>query len=228
MAATERGRDLSLDIRSEQLSLLIAQSSPTPVVSMTVTGVVAVILWPVQDHVVLLIWCACIFVTGMFRIRYFEDYRRHPPSLPEVSARERIYLLTLFAYFLTWGLGGVWLMPRESPVHQVTVMFFLMAMAGSAVSVFSANRLALLGAVSALLVPASIWFYSRGDFLSFGLALAGTAFVISAARSSKVLTKTLLQNLILKPQFARGQNTGGKAQLGAHYSTGRSGARQPG
>jgi PleD family two-component response regulator len=54
-----------------------------------------------------------------------------------------------------------------------------------------------LGAVTALLLPVLAWYYSRSDFQSIGMAVAGTIFLLSAIRSSKVLSRAMGQNLRL-------------------------------
>ncbi len=190
-------------IRAEQLELLIDQSYPAAYVSLLVAGLAVVILWSAQDHTTLLIWLGCTVLAGLSRLVVFIHYWRWPPHEEQVPARERAYFITMMLYFSVWGIGGVWLMPEDSPVHQVVVAYFLIGMAGSAIAVFSANRFMLLCAVAVLLTPTLVWLYSRADLLSVGIAIGGTAFLLSAVRSSRILSRAMRQNLSLKHRLMR-------------------------
>ncbi len=161
------------------------------------------VLWPAQDHRVLLVWLGLLVTAGLSRVAVFLHYWRWPPGEEQVKARERLYFITMMLYFSVWGVGAIWLMPEQSPVHQVVIAYFLIGMAGSAIAVFSANRFMLLCAVAVLLIPMLGWFFSRGDFFNVGIALGGSAFLLSAVRSSRILAKAMRQNLSLKHRLMR-------------------------
>ena len=196
-------------IRSEQLELLLSQSYPAAFISPAMAVVLVAVLWSVREHTVLLSWYGAILFTTVMRLVVFVKYRQGQPSVLAAPAWERAYLVTALLYFLTWGLGGIWIMPAESQLHQVVVLYFLIGIAGSAVSVFSANRSIQLAAAVSVLLPGLCWFYAQSDFLSVGIAVAGTAFLLSAIRSSKILASAMLQNLRLKPVDG-GQGQGGR------------------
>lgn len=199
----DTGDSAAHKIRAEQLELLIDQSYPAAYVSLLVAALVVAILWPAQDHLTLLVWLGCTVLAGLSRVLVFIHHWRWPPREEQVPARERAYFATMMLYFSVWGIGGVWLMPEDSPVHQVVVAYFLIGMAGSAIAVFSANRFMLLWAVAVLLTPTLIWLFARADLLSVGIALGGTAFLLSAVRSSRVLSRAMRQNLSLKHRLMR-------------------------
>jgi diguanylate cyclase (GGDEF)-like protein len=223
-------------IRAEQLELLIDQSYPAAYMSLVVAGLLVMILWPAQDHRTLLFWLGAAAITGLLRIVVFLQYWRWPPRDEQVAARERAYLITMVLYFGVWGVGSLWIMPHDSPVHQVVVSYFLIGMAGSAIAVFSANRLMLLCAIAILLIPSLGWFFSRGDLLSIGMAAGGTAFLLSAIRSSRVLSRAMRQNLRLKHRLIRAKSAAenlarvdeltGLANRRAFYETAESMAAQ--
>ena len=204
---TDEGDDprdsAAVKIRAEQLELLIDQSYPAAYMSLLIAAVLVMILWEAVDHGSLLVWLGAVVLTGLSRIMVFIQYWRWPPLETQVPLRERLYFLTMVAYFSVWGIGALWLMPPDSPVHQVIIVYFLIGMAGSAIAVFSANRFMLLCAVALLLVPSLIWMFSRGEALYVGIALGGTAFLLSAIRSSRILSRAMRQNLSLKHRLMR-------------------------
>ena len=186
------------EIRSEQMALLIEQSYPAAYISLLVGALLVAILWPAQSHTKLLIWLGALLLAALLRLIVFRHYRRSPPAPEEVQSREKTYFSATLLYFLCWGVGGIWIMPADSPVAQITVFYFLIGLAGSAIAVFSASRTMQLSAVGALLIPILIWFFTRGDFHSVGMAVAGTIFFLSAIRSSRVLARVMRQNLTMK------------------------------
>lgn len=150
-----------------------------------------------------MIWVSLVLATGLMRLALFLRYRRAMPPENRVPIWERTFFILTMLYFLSWGIGGLWIMPTDSLVHQVVILYFLIGLAGSAVAVFSANRVLLLGAISALLLPMLFWLFSKTDTLSIGLGLAGAAFLVSAVRSSRILSSAMRQNLRLNHQLVK-------------------------
>jgi diguanylate cyclase (GGDEF)-like protein len=105
-------------------------------------------------------------------------------------------------YFSGWGLGGVWVMPDTSPVHQVIIFFFLMGLAGSAMAVFSMSRNMQLIVIVILLCPSTVKFLISGSIAFQGMAIATIIFFLSALRSSAILWQTMHQNILLKHELA--------------------------
>ncbi len=193
-------------IRASKFDLLIRQSSPTPVISMGMAGLITFLLWEVQSQLVLGVWLLLILVTGVARIQFFREYRTRRPAPDRIPRWEFFYRLTILTYFLAWGLGGLWVMPSDSLVYQLALLYFLMGLAGAAISVFSADRISLMLAISSLLAPSLVWFAILGDPLRVVCALAGAVFLVSAARSAGVFTGTVTHNFELADRLAREKN----------------------
>jgi signal transduction histidine kinase len=189
-------------IRASKFDLLINQSSPTPVISMGMAALITFLLWDIQSRIVLGSWMLMILVTGAIRIRFFREYSKRRPTPDRIPRWEFFYRLSILAYFLAWGLGGLWVMPADSVIYQLAVLYFLMGLAGAAISVFSADRVSLMFAICSLLLPPLVWFAILGDPLRVVCALAGGVFLISASRSSGVFAGTITQNLELTERLA--------------------------
>ena len=169
---------------------------------MGMAALITFLLWDVQSRIVLGAWMLMILATGAIRIQFFREYSKRQPSPDRIPRWEFFYRLSILAYFLAWGLGGLWVMPADSLIYQLAVLYFLMGLAGAAISVFSADRVSLMLAICSLLLPPLLWFAILGDPLRVVCALAGGVFLISAARSSGVFTGTITQNLKLTERLA--------------------------
>ncbi len=193
-------------IRARKFDLLINQSSPTPIISMGMAGLMTFLLWELQNQLVLAAWMVAILVTGAIRIQFFREYRKRRPTPDRIPRWEFWYRLSILAYFLAWGLGGLWVMPADSMILQLAVLYFLMGLAGAAISVFSADRVSLMFAICSLLLPTIVWFAMLGDPIRVVCALAGGVFLVSASRSSGVFTGTITQNLELTERLAKARD----------------------
>lgn len=189
-------------IRLRKFDLLLSQSSPTPLVSVGMAVLLVLLLWPVQDHRVLVLWLVFIGLSGLLRVSLFWWYAGSVNAMVDLSRWIFYYRATVSAYFLVWGLGGVWIMPPDSPMHHFVVLYFLMGLAGSAISVLSADRVSLMIAIYSLLLPSLIWFAAIGGVLHSVSAVAGFVYLLSASRSSGVFDGTITENLELAERLA--------------------------
>ncbi|MBE9560948.1 MAG: GGDEF domain-containing protein [Proteobacteria bacterium] len=193
--------ELSVLVQSDKLQLLYHQSFPAIFVSMFNAALLTAILWPVQDHDVLLGWLGFLFVTAIARLLLFIRYRKAAPQAQDVLTWEKPYFITLTLSSLTWGVGCLLIMPLDSFVHQAVIFYFLIGMSGGAISVYSAHRMMTLVTVAAVLLPATIYFLISGEFLFVGMAVGAVIFFISTIRATKVLGFAMHQNFLMTHQL---------------------------
>ena len=124
MDCTKKNADSYLDalVHIEKLQLLFNQSFSAIFVSLFIAVLLTTILWPVQDHSLLLIWLTILTFTFIIRYVMFMRYYQASPRDEDVLPWERIYFVTLMLSTLTWGIGSVVIMPPDSPIHQVTIL----------------------------------------------------------------------------------------------------------
>jgi diguanylate cyclase (GGDEF)-like protein len=187
-SARALNRDL---VRADTLHLLFQQSHPAAYISILTSGLLSALLWQVTATEVLLPWLFLVVLLGVVRIAMFLRYRFRTPEGTEILDWERPYFWTLTLSALIWGIGGLLVMPPESPVHQVAVYFCLIGMAGGAISVYSARREMVLTTVFSVLLPTTLWFLLRGDPLSLFLGIGGLIFLGSTPRAARVLSGAL-------------------------------------
>ena len=188
-------------VHHEKLTLLVEQSYIAAYISVAVGLLLLGALWDSQEHGRLLMWFAGIVLFGVLRILVLRSLRRAPPEIGKDGVRENMYVAVTLVYFLVWSVGGLCIMPANAMAEQVIVLYFLIGLAGSAVAVFSAHRALQLSSVTILLLPIVVWFFAQGDVQSVLMAVAGFVFLLSAFRSSRVLTDTIDQNLTLKHEL---------------------------
>jgi ABC-type bacteriocin/lantibiotic exporter with double-glycine peptidase domain len=117
-------KDIEASIHAEQVKILLNQSYLAAYLSLLMVVLLGFILWPVQADWKVLTWCATLVVIGLARLLIHAAYRRFSLKLWNIQVYARAYLTVSILYFIGWGLGGVWMMPTTSPVHEVIIFFF--------------------------------------------------------------------------------------------------------
>ena len=189
--------NLDILVEVDKLQLLYQQSYPAVYVSIVAAIILTSMFWPVQDHTVLLTWLTILIITALSRIYLFIRYWHVAPQGQDVLAWERPYFITLTLTTLTWGVGGLFIMPVDSNVHQAIIYCTLIGFSGGAFSYFSAHRVMTLVTIAILLLPATLWFLLSGDRLMVGLALLAFIFFLSAIRATKGISSALHQNFLM-------------------------------
>ncbi|NQX87294.1 MAG: hybrid sensor histidine kinase/response regulator [Halioglobus sp.] len=200
--------DPNLLIRAEQLDLLMRQSSRAAYTGVLMALLLAAILWGHVSHFIITLWVIAVIITGLSRLALYVSYGTRAPTVNQVPRWEAAYLAALMLYFAVWGFGGVLLLPDSEPLYQTVICYFLIGMAGSAISVFSANRLALVSSTFLVLAPVIAWLYLQGQPLQLGMALGGTAFLLSSLYAARILSVSLQQNLEMKHELLSAKREG--------------------
>lgn len=200
-SAADTQSNLVVLVQAEKLQLLYQQSFIAVFASVISALILAVILWPVQQHEILISWLAIVFVAAFFRLLLFLRYRRVLPQGSQVLNWERPYIVTLLLASLSWGIGCVYIMPIDSEFHQAVIYFFLMGMSGGAVAVYSAHRYFTLMTIASVLLPTTIWFLLQGTLASVGMAIAAVFFLLAVLRSGKVLSDAMHKSFMLSHEL---------------------------
>ncbi|RTZ73104.1 MAG: hypothetical protein DSZ00_07050 [Gammaproteobacteria bacterium] len=183
--------------RGEELRLLYSQSFPAVFASLLAGLLVVIALWPVQDRALLLGWYAVLGFSALARIAVFLGYWRQSPSGDELLEWERPYSVTLLFSSAIWGFGALLIMPPESFLHQVVLLFFLIGMSGGALGVYSPHRKLMLATISTLLLPSAFWLLYEGTNLALLMAVGIAAFMVTVIRASEVLSSRMHQSFLL-------------------------------
>lgn len=207
--------DMHIDqmVRADKLELLYRQSFPAIFVSYLVAMFLAYLLWPVQQHLYLIIWLSLLALSSLLRFILFIKYRRRAPHGEPVLSWEKPYFFTLLLSSLIWGIGAVFIMPTDSDLHQAIIFFFLMGMSGGAISVYSAHRQMTLATITAVLLPTTLFFFVEGKTFQIVMASATLLFFISAVRAGKVLSEAMHRSFSLTHELNEAKEIAEKLAL---------------
>ena len=194
---------LTVLVQSDRLQLLYKQSYPAIFASIFAAALLTTALWPVQDHRILLAWFGLLSTTAILRLYLFRRYRIESPETNEVLRWEKPYFITLMLTTIIWGIGSLIILPPDSPLHQIAVFAFLIALAGGAVSQYVSHTVMTLATVAIVLLPATIYFLIYGEHVLVVMAVAAIVFFISSVRATLFLGRTLQDNFMLKHQLER-------------------------
>lgn len=157
-------------------------------ISVLVSAILSLVLWDHADRRILMAWFAIVFVLAATRVVLMLAHARDAGRERRVATWDRRFVITLTLTGLAWGVGGWWLMPRESLIHQAVVYFFLMGMAGGAVASYSAHATATAIALSTVMVPATIWFALQDGLIPRAMAMGGVIYLAAAYRATRTLS----------------------------------------
>lgn len=184
-------------VRAEKLRLLFKHSFSAIFVSIIAAAMLCYALWDSQDHYILITWLSLLCFASLSRLALFIAFKYKSPSLEDTLVWENPYLITLLLSAAVWGVGAVYIMPRESAYHQLIVMFCLMGMVGGAIATYWTHRVLTLLAVALVIVPATAWMSLKSTEkipLIFISAFALFLYVC-LIRSSKVLSDAITDSL---------------------------------
>lgn len=206
-AADPAGEALAADdrraIEAEMVALLYRQSPHAMAFSLMAGAVLTNALWQTAPRRSLLVWCGLLLVAFLARLLLFVAHARAAPRGGAECRWKWPYLATLAFAALVWGVGVTWLVAGGPVLHQVMAYAFLLGMAGSALTTYSALRSAALMAFFLTLGPATLWLFATGELVAMSLAVGGALFAIGGSRATHVLADILRNNIQLRRELER-------------------------
>lgn len=178
-------------LKADKLRLLYHQSHTAVIYSLISAAIFVGILWPhlPQNH--LLEWFGAVLISSLFRFSLFIRYTHKQPNTIEILKWETPYYITLLISSAVWGFGTVLVTHNANFLYQSINFYFVIGMAGAALSVYSAIRYFAISTISLVLGPILCWFIYLNNRTSLLMALACLLFLVSALRATKVLSTTL-------------------------------------
>ena len=194
-------------VRAEQVRIIYRHGPPAQLLSLVAAAVICWVLWEHGSHRGLVVWWLTLTGITLGRIGLVLLFQKRQPPPERMLGWERAFVITLGLVTLAWGLGGVLVMPGDSPLHEALVYFFLMGVAGGAVATYGAHVVATVVAVCCLMVPATVAFVIIGPFEMRVFAAAGLLFMAAALRSTRsfgfFLGRTFQLSYELRLAYAR-------------------------
>lgn len=191
------------NVQSDKLKLLYHQSFPAVLFSIFIAFIYAYILWSQANSNQLYLWLGLVILSSAIRLFLFLAYRRQNPHGQDVLKWENPYFITLMMSSFIWGAGVVLLSYKLPFLYQVITYFFLIGMAGSALTVYSAIRYFSISTVSIILLPITLLFLYSEENAAVMMAIAGIIFMVSAFRATRILSDTLHYSFLLTHALGR-------------------------
>lgn len=198
------GMNHSMDslVKCDRLQQLYRQSFPGLFVSVIIAALLARILWEQEKSSIPLIWFGAVLFSGFVRLLLFLVYLKVKPRVESMLAWERPYFYTLMLASTVWGVGALYLVDASSAHGQTMVMYFLMGMAGGALSVYSAHRAFAMTAILVVLGPYTIWLVVQNEPIKLMMAVASLVYIFSANRATRISESALHSSLLLGRQLS--------------------------
>ncbi len=185
-------------IRAEQVDLLFSHAPFALALALVNACILVVAERDVVAHSTLALWFTFLLGVSTIRIWWFRQYRQRVPDGSDTTEWERQFYLGALLSGLAWGASGIWLLPSDSPVHQVFVTFILAGMTAGAVMSFSARREAFLAYAIPTLLPVIISLFHQGTKISVAMGLMTCLFAVLALTIAERMHRTIRASIQLR------------------------------
>jgi diguanylate cyclase (GGDEF)-like protein/PAS domain S-box-containing protein len=166
------------DFQAEQTALVYAQAPVALGTALAVAVLMAIGLWGVVDHGLLMLWLGLQFLQTMFRAGVVWFYRRAGDAGHGDSRWARLYFVGTLVSGVVWGCTGLFIGPGMPVVHQVLVVMGLAGVLAGAISAYAVLMPVYLAfMLPALLITAQSMLLQAGQSQN----VMGLLFVVFAA-----------------------------------------------
>ncbi|MCW5889537.1 MAG: hypothetical protein KIT14_03200 [bacterium] len=185
-------------ILAEEVALAYGQGVASQVVGLFNVALVAVVLWSVAPHAVLLGWVALMVGVSVGRALLAWAYRRTGPGVAAAGAWRRRFVAGAFASGVGWGVAGVLLFPVVPLVHQVFLTYVLGGMAVGAAAVMAPVVTAYWVFLPPITLPVIVQLLLRGDAMGMSMALMFTACTAMFMNSARQMHQSIAESIRLR------------------------------
>lgn len=185
-------RSAKLRILAEQLQAIYQQGPLPMLISMLMAGVVCRVMWDVGGHVHLVAWFTLVILASFWGAVILVSYKQEGFERVEIMLQwENRFFAALIFTSLAWGVGGVWIMPKELIAHQVFIFFFQLGMASGAIIAYSTHSKMVQTSVFMFLLPSSIWFAFQGSIIHWAMSFSVFVYLATTSRLVRTMENSL-------------------------------------
>ncbi len=195
------------DVKSEQIRILYAAIPSSLFAILVCSLILSIAQWHVVDHVTILGWFAITNLLSLVRLFMFQQFERQQRDRLVDSIWAQRAIITSLCSGVIWGIGGYYLFPEHSPVHQVFLVFVITGMCAGAITTLSAITTAARGFVIFAILPIIVKFNLIGTEFSFAMTIMAILFVAMILISAQRLNLTILQSLKFRHQRELAEQT---------------------
>lgn len=171
-------RNQNPQLHQELVTLLYSATPVVVLATLVNSGILAAVLWPHVNPVVICIWLALIIFNSVVRIGLHILFRRSPVDLDTGTRWDTYLFINVLVAGLIWGSLPYVLYPASSLAHLTFIAFVLGGMCAGAVSVYAAQLRMLFAFLLPALIPLIVRLSTLDAEFRHSMALMVTLFLV--------------------------------------------------
>ena len=184
-------------IHIEKIKLLYLHSLIPAVLSGVAALFLVAALWKSANQQHLMMWLAITLFLSCLRVMIITKFQHENPQDDAVLKWEKPFSISLLIVFLSWSIGPIWIMPKDSVTAVFVTNTFSVGLATAAISWYSPLRYLQMSSFSLALIPMIILLLTFGSDETFWVGVAASCMYVSCMITSVLLQKTFNYNLEL-------------------------------
>jgi diguanylate cyclase (GGDEF)-like protein len=185
-------------VSAEQVCFLYKQLTSGLYGSLVISAILILMLWNQGSHYQLIFWGCLISIVTLGRFVLLSSYNKASPDTKDFSLWRNRFIIGAACAGLVWGLGGYFLMPPTSLVHQMFMVFILGGLVAGASQSLAAVMAAYVVFSIPLSLPATIWLFLQNDPIHSAMGFLLLFFVAVLMLMARHLNTTLRESLWLR------------------------------
>jgi len=194
MTQTEKQGQVS----AEQVRFIYKQLPSALYGTLLIAAILILMLWNQGSHYRLISWGCLISLITLGRFILLFRYNKASPDTKDISPWRNQFIIGTACAGLAWGFAGYFLMPPESLVHQMFMVFVLGGLMAGAAQSLAAIMTAYAVFSVPLLLPAMVWLFLQNDPIHSAMGFLLLFFVTLMILMARHLNTSLRESLRLR------------------------------
>ncbi len=195
------------DVRSEQIRILFSATSTSLLSILICSFILGVVLLDVVDRLAIIAWFCATNLLSLVRLYLYRQFRRLDEDELNGVYWYRLAIVTSLASGTAWGIGGFFLFPSESVLHQLFLAFVFAGICAGAITTLSSILTAVRGFVLLALLPVMLRLTQIDHEIATAILVLSVLFVIMILVSAQRLNQTIIESLNVRLQFELAEQT---------------------
>ena len=183
-------------VRAEQVRMIFEASPFSQFSALIVSTLIAVLLWPVIHHTVLLTWIVLVYLIIVFRLVLTIRFRRADPDPQEIEPWARAALIGALLAALSWGGASYFLFPVDSLPHQGLLAFVIAGITAGGVTSLAPLRWSAIGFAILVTVPLMFRFSDPSHPLAPTMSVMVLLFALFMAAVANRINRNLTELIV--------------------------------
>jgi len=191
-----------LEVYLEQVRQLYGAIPLTVVSVLAGAGVLAAVLWPLNDPRLVLSWLFVVFLVTAARIVLAQAFKRSAPASDDIERWGRYFVVGTFASGITWGGGSIILFPEGATEYQAFIAFMLGGLAAGAVTTLAILPIAFFAFLVPALLPLLVLFFTEGTSVAIGMGAMTLVYFLMITLTSRRVADSYRESIVLRLESA--------------------------